>query len=186
MYIREAKWHNELGTVFSLDFWNQARTLCSKIDFDNQLKWLQFQIVRNCLQTNYIVNHFKPNVPKFCTFCQDLDSKEVVSHIFWFCPKIAQFITEVATFINNQGMEFNPTKTEFLFGYKNVQTHSVKNFIPLVLKKYIWRSKFKTATLTLVGFKAQLKSYLIDLKYLFDVKNMSSHFDEWNTLFELL
>ena len=35
LYLREAKWHNELGTVFSLNFWNQARILCSKIDFDD-------------------------------------------------------------------------------------------------------------------------------------------------------
>ena len=186
LYLREAKWHNELGTVFSLNFWNQARILCSKIDFDNQLKWLQFQIVRNSLQTNYIVNHFKPNVPKFCTFCQNLDSNELISHIFWLCPIIAQFISEIVAFINNQDIEFNPTKTEFLFGYKNVHTYSIKNFIPLVLKKYIWRSKFKTATVTLVGFKAQLKSYLIDLKYMFDFKNVSNLFDEWNTLFEAL
>ena len=31
MYMREAKWHNELGTVLSVDFWNQARILCSKL-----------------------------------------------------------------------------------------------------------------------------------------------------------
>ena len=129
--MREAKWHNKLGTVLSLNFWNQARILCSKIDFDNQLKWLQFQIVRNCLQTNYIVNHFKPNVPKFYTFCQVLDSNEVVSHILWFCPKIAHFIQEVSIFINDQGIEFNPTKIEFLFGYKNIQTYSIRNFISL-------------------------------------------------------
>ena len=103
-----------------------------------------------------------------------------------FCPIIAQFISEIVAFINNQDIEFNPTKTELLFGYKNVQTYSIKNFIPLVLKKYIWRSKFKTATVTLVGFKAQLKSYLIDLKYMFDFKNVSNLFDEWNTLFEAL
>ena len=95
MYIREEKWHNELGTVFSLDFWNQARTLCSKIDFDNQLKWLQFQIVRNCLQTNYIVNHFKPNVPKFCTFCQDLDC----NIFFGFVPKLLSLLRSLLTLL---------------------------------------------------------------------------------------
>ena len=123
-------------------------------------------------------------MPKFCS--QNLDSNELISHIFWLCPIIAQFISEIVAFINNQDIEFNPTKTELLFGYKNVQTYSIKNFIPLVLKKYIWRSKFKTATVTLVGFKAQLKSYLIDLKYMFDFKNVSSLFDEWNTLFKAL
>ena len=95
-------------------------------------------------------------------------------------------IDEIITFINATGIEFYPTKTDFLFGKAKAQIYSPKNFIPLVLKKYIWRSKFKTTILTLVGFKALLKSYLCDLKYLYEYKNIVVQFDEWNTLFELL
>ena len=117
------------------------------------------------------MNHFKPDVSKVCTFCRDLNSDELISHIFWFCPYISDLINEIIDFVNSKGIEFNPTKSEFLFGNTKVQAYSVKNFIPLVLKKYIWRSKFKTATVTMVGFKAQLKSYLCDLKYMLEYKN---------------
>ena len=132
------------------------------------------------------MNHFKPDVSKVCTFCRDLNSDELISHIFWFCPYISDLINEIIDFVNSKGIEFNPTKSEFLFGNTKVQAYSVKNFIPLVLKKYIWRSKFKTATVTMVGFKAQLKSYLCDLKYMLEYKNIAGQFDEWNLLFESL
>ena len=186
MYLREQKWHTELGTIFSVDFWDGARALCSKIDFDNQLKWLQYQIVRNSLQTNFIVSHFKPNISKQCSYCLDPDSYEVISHLFWFCPYITNFIRNIIIFLNDTGLEFNPTKEQFLFGFLDLKSYAPGNFIGLVLKKYIWRSKFCSANLSVVGFKDLLKDYLYDLKYYFEFKNMHDLFNEWNPLFDEL
>ena len=64
IHKRESKWHQELGTHFSIDFWNNARRFYTDIKIDNKLKWLQFQTVRKSLQTNYIVGHFMNNVQK--------------------------------------------------------------------------------------------------------------------------
>ena len=183
---REAKWHAELGTTFSIDFWSRARHFCTKIDFDNQLRWLQHQIVRNSLQTNYIVSHFRPNVSKICTFCQHPDSLELVSHIFWFCSIAGDFIKNVFEYISNLGLPFMPSRTEFLFGYQQARPFTPINFISLVLKKYIWKVKFKNATLTMDSFKSLLKVYLCDLKFMFEVKNMPDQFNEWITVFDAL
>ena len=54
IFKRENKWHEELGCLFSVDFWNSTRKLCANIKLDNKLKWLQYQIIRNSLQTNYM------------------------------------------------------------------------------------------------------------------------------------
>ena len=82
--------------------------------------------------------------------------------------------------------DISPTKEQFLFGFQNIPPFSPKNYICLVLKKYIWRNKFKSATLTLVGFKSQLKSYLCDLKYVFEFRSMPNQFNEWNDVFNAL
>ena len=182
MYAREQKWHTELGKVFSVNFWDSTRALCAKIDFDNQLKWLQYQIVRNSLQTNYIVSHFNPSVSKQCSYCHNIDSQEIVSHLFWLCPYVNGFIEDVINFLSNQGLEYFPTKEQFLFGFSNQQNYDPSNFVSLVLKKYIWKSKFRSANLSLVGFISLLKVYLCDLKYFFSFKNMPELFNEWNTL----
>ena len=63
--------------------------------------------------------------------------------------------------------------------------YNIYNFLSLVIKKYIWRSKFKNAILTMDGFKALLKLYLCDLKYVFEIKNMSDKFNEWNPVFKV-
>ena len=157
-----------------------------KIDFDNQLRWLQFQIVRNSLQTNFIVSHFRPNISKICTFCQDPESLELISHIFWLCPIVQDFIRTVFDHISSLGLTFTPTKLEFLFGYHNVQPYAPKNLISLVLKKYIWKAKFRNGILTLVSFNSLLKSYLCDLKYMFECRRKLSEFNEWITIFDTL
>ena len=177
--LRENKWHTELGLNFSLGFWENARRLCSKIDFDNQLKWLQYQIVRNSLQTNAIVSHFIPNVQKACTYCQNPDSTELISHLFWSCIRISDFLNDVFTFISSTGLPFEPSKEQFLFGFSNTEMHHPKNYISLVVKKYIWRTKFKTKQVTMNGFKALMKSYICDLKFMFTFKNKPDLFNEW-------
>ena len=184
--LREIKWHAELGSTFSVFFWNNARKHCANIFFDNQLKWLQFQVVRNSLQTNYIVNHFKPNIPKICSYCKVNSSIEIISHIYWFCPYISDFLNEVSEFLNDLGLEYNPTKEQFLFGFQNTQAYQLKNFLSLVIKKYIWKSKFKTAILTMDRFKTILKTHLCDLRYMFQTKNLHDQFNEWNTIYDAL
>ena len=52
----------------------------------------------------------------------------------------------------------------------------------MITKKYIWLTKFKTANLSLVGFKGLLKSYVTDIKNVFEFKNKPELFVEWNTV----
>ena len=157
IYLREEKWHTELGLNFSIDFWESANKFHSKIDFDNQLKWLQYQIVRNCLQTNAIVSKFKRHVSKTCSYCQGPDSVELISHLFWSCPVVSIFLNDVFTFISSTGTVFLPSQVQFLFGNFNYEAFHPQNYISLVLKKYIWQTKFKSKNLAIDRFKALLK-----------------------------
>ena len=184
MHVRENKWHNELNCNFSIIFWNNSRKLYSNIEFDNKMKWLQFQIVRNSLQTNYIVNHFKPNVSKKCQYCMDGD--ELVSHLFWSCHIVHSFLNQISTFLLNSGLEYTPSRAQMLFGFLELHPSHPKNYISLVLKKYIWVTKFKTKKLNLNGFKSLLKTCISDLKYIYEMKNSPERFHEWNTLYNLL
>ena len=116
MTLREQKWHAELNTTFSIIFWEKTRRLCASINFENPLKWLQFQIVRNSLQTNYIVSHFIRSVNPECFYCGL--SSETISHLYWFCPIVSDFLKEIFPFICNLGLDFKSTHTQFIFGFR--------------------------------------------------------------------
>ena len=92
---REERWHDELQCTLSSEFWKKARHQYSLIDSDNTLKWLQFRVVRNCLPTNKIVCKFVNNVQPICSFCLDPSSLELISHIYWHCPKIKHFFMKL-------------------------------------------------------------------------------------------
>ena len=152
IHLRERKWHLELDSRFSVIFWENARKLYASINFDNGLKWLQYQIVRNSLQTNYIVSHFMPEVSSICIYCNSPGSFEKISHLFWSCLKVSEFLNEVFSFITSTGISFKPSREQFLFGFCDENFHSPTNYISLLAKKYIWQTKFKTATLSLSRF----------------------------------
>ena len=185
MNKREQKWHTELNTRFSITFWEKARQLCAAINFENPLKWLQFQIVRNSLQTNIIVSHFVRTVNPECYYCQI--APETISHLYWFCQIVNNFIREICIFICSSGIDFNPTQIEFLFGYLDKNYNTPQNYLILWIKKFIWKCKFKeNRNLSMMGFKNYLSQVLRDLKSLYEIKNKPANFAEWNDLYVLL
>ena len=183
--IREQKWHTELNSTFSIHFWEKARKLCKSIKNENPLKWLQYQIIRNSLQTNLIVSHFIANIGPECYYCQL--SIETISHIYWFCPIVNRFLEEVFEIISSSGIIFRPTKLQFLFGYLEESFNTPRNYLTLVVKKYIWNCKFKTErNLSIVGFKNFLAYFLNDLIKMYEFTNNPANLNEWNDLFVLV
>ena len=114
MQKREEKWHRELDTVYSLDFWQGARKLYSDNYLENKLKWLQYQIVRNSLQTNLIVSHFKASVSSLCSYC--LEADEQVSHLFWSCKVVRPFLDQIIVFLNTCNIQLTQLKRIYFLG----------------------------------------------------------------------
>ena len=178
---RDEKWHVELQSVYSLNFWEKIRALNASIDFDNPCKWLQYQIIRNSLQTNYIVSHFIRNKSPLCQYCTL--SNEKISHLYWFCPYVKIFLTESFQYIQNTGLNYAPTMIEFLFGVPSKPFDHPTNYLSLLIKRFIWKTKFKNAILNIVGLKNHLKMYLRDLKNIYEKKEKALKFNEWIPLY---
>ena len=179
---REQKWHTELNSTFSIHFWEKARKLGASIRNENPFKWLQYQIIRNSLQTNLIVSHFIANIGPECYYCQL--SIETISHLLWICPIVSRFLKDVFETITASGIIFRPTKLQFLFGYLEESFNTPRNYLTLVLKKYIWNCKFKSErNLSIVGFKNFLVYFLNDLKKMNEFSNDPANLNEWNDLF---
>ena len=182
IYKRESKWHQELGSNFSIEHWNNSRKLCAEIRFDNKLKWLQYQIIRNSLQTNYIVSHFNRNVPKHCYYCRE--NNELISHLFWSCRVVQDFMNDLIVFFTNITFDYLPSRNQFLFGFHNLSFAHPNNYISLIAKRFIWINKFKNGQLTINGFKNLFKTYAVDLKYIFDLKKEIIINSEWYIIFK--
>ena len=187
--LREHKWHNTLKTEFSIDFWKSSWKLVSDIKFENGLRWLQYQIVRNCLQTNYIVNKSKPQVSPLCSYCgNETGELERVFHLFWLCNHVKQFWSDLTDLCIEIGTYLPLERNKIIFGLHDEPPDSENNFIILNAKHYIWANKFRVphTPLCINAFKNIIK-FKIDermnvAKFLKDAVTV----ERWNNVLLLL
>ena len=190
MAERESKWHLELNCVYGVDFWNKTYDLTAAIKNDNKIKFLQFQINRNSLFTNYRVNKFKNNISPFCTFCQNNDGieppLELVSHLFYECNLVFNIWIQVKNWLETLNVDISLDKQSILFGYHNQSNQSVQNFVILCVKYFIWKSKFQSQDLLFNSFKKYFKSKLEDLKNAYFFENKDHLFEPWLNIYDNL
>ena len=182
---RESKWHTELGKIFSTTHWNKTYQCLSNIKNDNRLKWMQFQIVRNCLFTNVRVNKFTSTVSPSCSYCKD--APELISHLYYHCPIVLNFWQDLKNFFSKFGVSIPLSDTAILFGYHEEHPWTVVNMIILWAKHYIWVNKFKNTHLSILAFKAILKTRLKEIKELSEYyTNFSNQFNKWLPIYSSL
>ena len=97
-----------------------------------------------------------------------------------------QFLNEVFQLVNNTDLNFIPNMKQFLFGYLDKDAHSPENYLSLHLKKFIWSSKFKSKTLSLLGFKRYFKYILTENKVLCEIRGKKDEFNVWYSLYRIL
>ena len=179
----EQKWHLQLQSNLSVTFWHNAWRLHASMQQNNQLKWLQYQILRNCLFTNNRLAEFKPWISDMCDLC-NLHIENPMS-LFSQCPQALVFWSDIRQYLEYFGHhDLLINRLQILFGIHTESFDSVKNISILVGKRTIWISKLKKISPTLDLFKYYLKDYLIVLRFCHYVDNTSSAFnDQWGNCF---
>ena len=181
---RETKWHLELGQTLGVPFWNKIYNQISNIKYDNALKWVQYQIARNSLYTNYRVNKFNPQVSPMCSFCKI--EYEKVSHLYFTCNKVQLFLKEVPTWLNSLNIILPLTKNLIIFGIPDQPANSRDNLLILWIKGFIWNSRIKEQPPLLSTFKITLKNRLQDLKDIYEFKEEGNLFSTWINMYDSL
>ena len=189
--VREEKWHQELHCNYGVEFWNKSYTLLSNLKYDNKMKWLQYQINRNSLFTNYRVNKFKPNISPLCSFCPDPDIEnfprfELISHLFFDCDHVLNLWQNIKTWLATQNTVLPLDRAQLLFGVHNEKCNSTLNYVILCAKSFIWKAKFTTRDLSLINFQKYLFHKLTDIKNAYLLMGKEYRFDSWNNIYIFL
>ena len=179
---REDKWHKELNKTYGIEFWNSTYKLVAGIANDNALKWMQYQIVRNSLYTNYRVSKFNNSVSPMCTFCQS--SEEKISHLYFHCHRVQLFLDKVRRCLHTFDFRVPTDITQLIFGITSESPNSQNNYLVLLIKQYIWKSRFgHNGYLSLGIFKEFLKGKLSEIKEVYNFYNENISFNKWLILF---
>ena len=148
---KEEKWHDTMGRIQSIYFWEKCYRNVMQINFSNRLKWLQYQINRGTLKTNRIVCKFVDNVSSLCTFCNQ--DTETISHLFWNCRLVKNLISETYEYFQiNYPIYFHDHDFKsFVFNSKG-KILDGSNLSSLYLKLYVWKNRCRKIPLNLASF----------------------------------
>ena len=185
---RENKWHTELNCTFGSEYWNRVYRSTSEIKNDNRMKYLQYQINRNSLFTNYKVNKFKRNISPHCSFCTGAEGVtethlEIVSHLFYDCILVINLWQEVRNWISAFNFEIPLDRKKLIFGIQDQPISSIPNSIILCVKYFVWKTKFQEQRPIFISFKKYLKLKLDDLKNACLFENNDSKFEPWINIY---
>ena len=159
----ESKWHNELGTIFSVQFWDTIWKFHKNQFISNRMKWVQLQINKFILPTNYSVNKYQPTQDPSCSFCPAGNHLERLSNLFWECPLVQDFWKYVENILQIFIPTFKLGRKEEIFGDVETMANSVENTVLLLGREFIWVQKFTSKKLENNNFKNFMKKELTQL-----------------------
>ena len=131
----EERWQTELDTRFSVIFWDRIWNLSKYFLCSNKMKWINLQILRYILPTNYTVNKYKESQDPRCSFCTNHDER--LSTLVWSCLVVREFWTMVGNIISNYFPQFHLGRKEAIFGDYNTRGDSIINTMILLAKQFI-------------------------------------------------
>ena len=171
--------------TFSINFWNNCWNLIKNPEIDNKTRWLQFQIVRYILPTNYTVNKYNPQQDPNCSFCPSDSHYEQLPYLFWDCPKVRQFWLSLENFLKIIYPSFIISKTKAIFG--DTVANNPINTVLMWAKRYLWSQKFTTKRLDLSSFQSSI-SHKVKLLMMVSQKrgNLSKFLERWGKIVDIL
>ena len=181
----EAKWQKELGTIFSINFWDKIWKLNKGSFASNKMKWINLQINRFILPTNYTVNQYKPSQDPGCSFCKN--HLEKLPSLLWECPVVREFWAMIGNILTFYFPQFKLGRKEAIFGDISTIYNSVLNTMLIFAKQFIWKQKFSVKNFDEVKYIIFMRQ---ELKLLIDTMEFRGgelklkFLNDWSVIFE--
>ena len=104
------------------------------------IQWFQSCINHNILVTNSYLFKIKLRNKPDCYYC--LSQEETITHLFWHCEKIQQFLKNLENWLKPQNTECDINEESFILGInKNKAFPEILSFILLYAKYYIYTTR---------------------------------------------
>ena len=144
------------------------------------MKWVQLQINKFLLPTNYSVSKYKPTQDPSCSFCLTGNPTgnhiERLSNLFWECPLVQEFWDIVGNILKNCNPTFKLGRKEAIFVDMDTGFNSVENTVLLLSREFIWVQKFTSKKLDIIMYINFMKRELAQLFELVQIKNKTNEF----------
>ena len=145
------KWQNMFNTT--LLEWKYLYSWVYIVTKDSYLQWFQTRIAHRLLATNSLLCKLKISNTDLCSFCKI--EKETLTHLFWECPIVADFIVDIKNCFHRSDIAFEIDCKSFLLGKSDKKCEPF-NLLCLEIKRYMYLCKRKGIIPSLTGLKGSL------------------------------
>ena len=120
--------------------WKHIYTMPFVSTIDTKLRVFQYKYIMRIYPTNEQL--FKMNIvnSRTCAFCSS--NTETLEHLFWRCPVVQNFWTQIGNFMNNKNMHINLNFKKVSFGLERIYENIAENYILLTSKYFIAKCKY--------------------------------------------
>ena len=153
-----------------------------------KLQNFQYKFLMRIIPSNSFLLKCNIATSALCDFCtMEIES---INHLFWECLYVQQFWTETSNFLKDYNVDISFSLKTVFFGITqqiNNPNIQVKNFIILLAKYFIFRSKCQKIPLSSVHFKSYLRQRLKIEKHIYLIKDNLTQFEKkWHSFNALL
>lgn len=170
----KARWQSILD--IDNDSWPDIYNSPFKSTKSTQLQWLQIRINHNILPTRKYLHRIKATDSPNCMICPEV---ETVVHMLWLCPETKHFLIQFLEMLSGKNITLKLNQKQFIL---NIGINLECDLsLCLILKEYIFTSKFHKKPLMVSVALHRFKQHYKSLKYSAVKANKFNIFSQnWN------
>ena len=130
-----------------------------------KLKDFQYKITNKILVTKHFLHKINKIDNNLCEYCQQ--TPETIFHLFIECEIVKRFWENLKAWLNNNAnINISLTNRDILFA--NQDNNSLKSYIMILAKYYVYANKFHMTDLSIdrfinmLGKKFQVERYVVN------------------------
>lgn len=173
------KWVTELGEINENE-WRKINNSITRLR-ETKLQDFQYKLNNKILVTNYFLWKIGKIDCNLCSFCKV--HPETLTHLFLECNHVKIFLNDLTIWMkNNINIELSRISKDIIFSY---QGNSIMcNYIHVLAKYYIYRTKFSEKNLSVRAFTSLLYRKCVSEKYnAFIFNRVDSFFHKWSNVY---
>ena len=181
-FIHNNKWE-QVGLNINEQTWKKYHSVIISL-IEVKIKDFQYKITNKILVTKSFLYRINKTNDNLCEYCHQ--QPETIFHLFVECEEVKQFwnlLNNWLSAVSNLNMTLNDSS--ILFSYQD--ENSLRNYLYVLAKYYIYSNKFSGNGLSLQNFKAILKRKFKAEKYIAYLRNSFTRFmKKWTPLYDVL
>ena len=163
--------------------WPQIYLMSFNCTIDVKLRNFNYKYLMRIIPNNKYLFKCKLAPSVLCDFCSM--QEETNAHLFWQCWYVQDLWSQIQEILNSNNIEIQLSYFNISFGvsFNNKVKNSVFNFIVLLVKYYIFSSKYKLQTPNINGFLQLLQQTReIEEHIAFSKDKLEVHRRKWQLL----